>query len=117
MKKTDRKRLDDALDKALAPPRKMPKQALDNLLDEYDDPAGQTKENPTTAPVPEYRSTGALKPELQLNQANIQSPSANITAVPEHRGTPVPEVEISRATNNRQVSSVIPKSNFYRKAN
>jgi hypothetical protein len=117
MKKIDRKRLDDALDKALAPPRKMPKQALDNLLDEYDDPAGQIKELPATTPVPEYRSTEAIKPEPQLNQPNTQLIPTNITAVPEHRGTPVPETENSRIVENRQASPVIPKSNFYRKAN
>lgn len=117
MKKTDQKRLDDALDKALAPPRKMPKQALDNLLDEYDDPTLQTKEKPINTPVPEYRSTGALKSELQSNRPNIQSSPSNITAVPEHRGTPVPEIEISRPIDSRQTSPVIPKSNFYRKAN
>jgi hypothetical protein len=37
MKKQDQKRLDEALDKALAPPRQKPKQNLDALLNEYDD--------------------------------------------------------------------------------
>ena len=36
MKKADRKKLDAALDKALSPPRKIQRQALDALLEEYD---------------------------------------------------------------------------------
>src|SRR5205085_3217470 len=91
MKKTDRKRLDAALDKALAPPRKMPKQALDNLLDEYDDPGGQIKEESRAAAVPEYRSTGAQKSKGSDIQEITETPIQNITAVPEHRGTGVPQ--------------------------
>lgn len=120
MKKTDRKRLDDALDKALAPPRKMPKQALDNLLDEYDDPTVQNKEKPSATSVPEYRSTEALENNSQEKEEVTQPPLSNITAVPQHRSTPVPEIQNSpdaSTIENRQVSSVIPKSNFYRKAN
>jgi hypothetical protein len=37
MKKRDQKRLDEALDRALAPPRQRPKQSLDTLLEEYDE--------------------------------------------------------------------------------
>ena len=115
MKKTDRKRLDDALDKALAPPRKMPRQALDNLLDEYDDPTVQPKEKAPAAGVPEYRSTGVIKTNPQGEQGFTKPAASNITAVPEYRSTPVPETHNS--SNSSQGSSVIPKSNFYRKAN
>ena len=116
MKKTDRKRLDDALDKALAPPRKMPRQALDSLLDEYDDPTVQPKEKVLAAGVPEYRSTGAEESKPQEEQEVRRPTASDITAVPEHRGTPVPEAH-NFPVDSRQGSSVIPKSNFYRKAN
>jgi hypothetical protein len=117
MKKTDRKRLDVALDKALAPPRKMPKQALDNLLDEYDDPTVQAKEKPITTPVPEYRSTGVSKRELQESDILTQPTYENTTGVPEYPGTPVPEPQVSPTIDSSQATQVIPKSNFYRKAN
>jgi hypothetical protein len=98
----------------------MPKQALDNLLDEYDDPTAQTKEKPLITPVPEYRSTGVLGSETQEKQEIAQPVPSSITAVPQHRSTAVPERQNSSSTppiENKQVSSVIPKSNFYRKAN
>jgi len=113
MKKTDRKRLDDALDKALAPPRKMPRQALDSLLDEYDDPGSKSGENPTT-PVPEYRSTAPLESQIPENQTLTRPKSALITAVPEHHSTAVPQ---KTNISSRSDSQVIPTSNFYRKAN
>ena len=117
MKKTDRKRLDDALDKALAPPRKMPRQALDNLLDEYDDPTSKGEGKERTAAVPEYRSTGAIEHESPEEEQLIQIGAPVITVVPEHRGTGVPEQANSPAAESKVGSQVIPTSNFYRKAN
>jgi hypothetical protein len=117
MKKTDRKRLDDALDKALAPPRKMPRQALDSLLDEYDEPSAKVEVNEDSTAVPEYRSTEANKSQPSVEQAFTQSPSPLITAVPEHRGTGVPQQRNAPITESRARSQVIPTSNFYRKAN
>lgn len=117
MKKTDRKRLDDALDKALAPPRKMPRQALDNLLDEYDDPTSKVEGKEHTAAVPEYRSTGAIEQESSEDEQLTQIAQPMITAVPEHRGTGVPQQGNSHAAESKVGSQVIPTSNFYRKAN
>lgn len=117
MKKTDRKRLDEALDKALAPPRKMPRQALDNLLDEYDDPNVQTKETALTTAVPQYRSTGVVSHEDQEKQQDADLTSLENIAVPEYRSTAVPELQNPSGIENKQASPVIPKSNFYRKAN
>jgi hypothetical protein len=117
MKKTDRKLLDDALDKALAPPRKMPRQALDSLLDEYDEPTAKVEANENATPVPEYRSTEALKTQTAVEPAVMQNSPSSITAVPEHRGTGVPERKAVSASESKTSSQVIPTSNFYRKAN
>jgi hypothetical protein len=117
MKKTDRKRLDDALDKALAPPRKMPRQALDTLLDEYDDPTSKGEGKERTAAVPEYRSTEAIKQESSEEEQLTQIIAPVITAVPEHRGTGVPQQANKPAAESKVGSQVIPTSNFYRKAN
>lgn len=117
MKKTDRKRLDEALDKALAPPRKMPRQALDSLLDEYDEPATKVEASENSTAVPEYRSTGAIESESAVEQGFTQTSSPLITAVPEHRGTGVPERTDASTSQSKVSSQVIPTSNFYRKAN
>jgi len=117
MKKTDRKLLDDALDKALAPPRKMPRQALDSLLDEYDEPTAKVEANEDSTAVPEYPSTGAVKTQPTIEPELTQPPSPLITAVPEHRGTGVPERKIVSTAESKTSSQVIPTSNFYRKAN
>jgi hypothetical protein len=117
MKKTDRKRLDDALDKALAPPRKMPRQALDNLLDEYDDPTSKVEGKERTAIVPEYRSTAVPIQEPSEGEQLTQIAPPIITTVPEYRGTGVPEQGNNLTAENKVGSQVIPTSNFYRKAN
>jgi hypothetical protein len=117
MKKTDRKRLDEALDKALAPPRKMPRQALDSLLDEYDEPAAKVEATEDSAAVPEYRSTTVTEKEPAVEQDFTRISSPLITAVPEHRGTGVPERTDVSASQSKASSQVIPTSNFYRKAN
>ncbi|MDX6695723.1 MAG: hypothetical protein QOF02_3326 [Blastocatellia bacterium] len=112
MKKTDRKRFDEALDKALAPPRRMPKQSLDSLLEEYDDGGSkETEKLPATSgtAVPQYRSINPQQQEKGKNKAiKLESPDSG-TAVPEHRSTGVPE--------HKQLLSAIPTSNFYRKSN
>lgn len=117
MKKTDRKLLDDALDKALAPPRKMPRQALDNLLDEYDEPTAKVEAIENSTAVPEYPSTGAIKDQLTIEPELAQTSSPLITAVLEHRGTGVPERKNISTSESKVSSQVIPTSNFYRKAN
>jgi hypothetical protein len=117
MKKTDRKRLDDALDKALAPPRKMPRQALDSLLDEYDEPATKVELNEDSTAVPEYRSTIAAENQVPEEHTFTQTSSPLTTAVPEHRGTGVPEHKEFSTSESKASSQVIPTSNFYRKAN
>jgi hypothetical protein len=117
MKKTDQKRLDDALDKALAPPRKMPRQALDSLLDEYDEPAAKVEANEDSTAVPEYRSTEAIQDEFPVEQELTQTPSPFVTGVPEYRGTGVPERKDVSASERKANTQVIPTSNFYRKAN
>ena len=117
MKKTDRKLLDDALDKALAPPRKMPRQALDSLLDEYDEPTARVEANEDSTPVPEYRSTGVIKNQPTVESGLIQTHPLVITAVPEHRGTGVPQHKDISTSDSKTSSQVIPTSNFYRKAN
>jgi hypothetical protein len=117
MKKTDRKLLDDALDKALAPPRKMPRQALDSLLDEYDDPTAKVEADENLTAVPEYRSTEVVKNQPIIESELTQIFSPLITAVPEHRGTGVPKHKTVSASESKTSSQVIPTSNFYRKAN
>jgi hypothetical protein len=51
MKKADRKLLEDNLGKALAAPKKKPRQDLDALLDEYDDKPAVLTGIPTTIPT------------------------------------------------------------------
>jgi hypothetical protein len=107
MKKADQKKLSETLDKALqAPPRRMPKQALDNLLDEYDE--AQPKHD-STAGVPEYRSTPVIQSDTESPQviSTIEhSLPQHITGAPQYRSTAVPEQQ-----------SPIPTREFYRKAN
>lgn len=117
MKKTDRKLLDDALDKALAPPRKMPRQALDTLLDEYDEPTAKVEANESSTAAPEYRSTEATKSQSIIESELIQTSPSLVTAVPEHRGTGVPQRKDTSTSESKASSPVIPTSNFYRKAN
>jgi hypothetical protein len=107
MKKADQKRLSETLDKALAaPPRRMPRQALDSLLNEYDD--AESKRLPQITGVPQY--SGTIVPE-NLKHSNVsasqvnQSPATQDTGVPEYRSTGVPE------------QSPIPTREFYRKSN
>jgi hypothetical protein len=107
MKKADQKKLSETLDKALAaPPRRMPKQALDNLLNEYDE--AEIKGSPQSTGVPQYSSTGVPEP---LNRSNTaitrigEASTTNFTAVPQYRSTAV--------INN----SPIPTREFYRKSN
>jgi hypothetical protein len=117
MKKTDRKRLDDALDKALAPPRKMPRQALDSLLDEYDEPATKVETSENSTAVPQYRSTAVAEDETLIEQNLTQNSSSPSTGVPEYRSTGVPKRKDISASEGKASSRVIPTSNFYRKAN
>ena len=107
MKKADQKKLSETLDKALAaPPRRMPKQALDSLLNEYDDT--ESKRSPVITAVPQYCGTAvpeqdneSIAPITQVNE-NI---ATKYTGVPEYRSTGVPE------------QSPIPTREFYRKSN
>jgi hypothetical protein len=107
MKKADQKRLSETLDKALAaPPRRMPKQALDSLLNEYDDT--ESKRLPPLTGVPQYSSTAVTERVSQsitpTNQVN--EPSVITTAgVPEYRSTGAAK------------QSPIPTREFYRKSN
>ena len=69
MKKADKKRLNDALDKALAPPRRKPQANLDALLDEYDD--GSRPTEPQSSPV---RETSLVKTTPQaLSETRLTS--------------------------------------------
>lgn len=52
MKKADKLRLDASLDRALAPPRRQPQKALDDLLGEYDDRRQLTPSSPPTPSRP-----------------------------------------------------------------
>jgi len=91
MKKQDQKRLDDALNKALAPPRQRPKQNLDALLDEYDEetkvatPQIKSKGIPTSIPA----TIPATIPE-GIPDATIDTASLN--ARPKRESKDEPEV-------------------------
>ena len=69
MNKKTKQQLSDALDKALAPPRK--RKPLDDLLSEYDDAAQAPASNDTNpvkeeiTGVPQYRSLFRLRQGLQ----------------------------------------------------
>jgi DNA-binding Lrp family transcriptional regulator len=70
MKKADKQRLDAALDKALAPPRRRPQASLDALLDEYtpEEPRVdvlQSAPPPRVAPTPDVAPTQNEQPLLQ----------------------------------------------------
>ncbi len=65
MKKADKLRLDASLDRALAPPRRPPQKALDDLLGEYDDKREQSSSTPSippSVPRPSTPSTPTLAP-------------------------------------------------------
>jgi DNA-binding HxlR family transcriptional regulator len=107
MKKADQKKLSETLDKALAaPPRRMPKQALDSLLNEYDD--AESKRLPSLTGVPQYSSTAAqgqnnplIEPIIRVSENIV----ADTTGVPEYRSTAAAK------------QSPIPTREFYRKSN
>jgi hypothetical protein len=108
MKKSEQKKLNETLDKALSPPpRRMTAQALDSLLDEYDE--AQPKREEATA-VPQYRSTAVpiLLPQSALVESTIESTyKTRSTGVPEYRSTEVGPILVSP----------VPTKEFYRKPN
>ncbi len=82
MKKADKQRFNDALDKALAPPRRRPQASLDALLDEYT-PEEAAAEAKQSAPTPRVAPPQKGQPLLQ-----------NVGATP--RVAPTPSVEAGK---------------------
>ncbi len=83
MKKADRQRLDAALDKALAPPRRRPQANLDALLDEYAPPEKEQ-----------------AKPILHAAPATIVPQTTVVSQTPEplSETTVVPQTTVARQT-------------------
>ncbi len=72
MKKADKLRLSESLDKALAPPRRPPQKSLDDLLGEYDDrrdiasSISLTPSTPSTTPRPSTGSRGGIYTKIPI---------------------------------------------------
>ncbi len=72
MKKADKLRLSESLDKALAPPRRPPQKSLDDLLGEYDDrrdiasSISPIPSTPSTTPRPSTGSRGGIYTKIPI---------------------------------------------------
>jgi hypothetical protein len=75
MKKADKKLLEDNLGKALAAPKKKPRQDLDALLEEYDD-------KPVTPPNPTLRGVTPPNPVAPSRDFNKRANSLDRVALP-----------------------------------
>ncbi len=102
MKKADKQRLDAALDKALAPPRRRPQASLDALLDEYT-PEEPKAEALQPAPPPRVAPPVDVAPP-QNEQPLLQ----NVAATPDV--APPPHVEAGKFISipNDVLDSILP---------
>ena len=114
MKKADQKKLSETLDKALAaPPRRMPKQALDSLLNEYDDT--ESKRSPVITAVPQYCGTAvpeqdneSIAPITQVNE----NKATKYTGVPEYRSTAAENTGVLESKITGELNTNIKDKNY-----
>jgi hypothetical protein len=122
MKKADRKKLNDALDMALAPPRKIQRQALDALLDEYDqaDETPIDKVAPDNAPTATEEVRGIAPSEKVMHNAPSSSPvtmtrQSSLPSLPSHSNqSPSNTPDAPKPT---AAASVSPQRDFTKTAN